>query len=260
MNRIFAFLCLTIITGAAYGSNLVNPLTPIPEARIAVAASYHLGGYTITNRNIPAMLNRFHARLSYAPLSLLNIGFDAGASQAEVAGDTTRGDTLGIFHGAFAFSYGTHLKLATPLYFNDLIGLIAIAQATHFTSENEQGAVYRGYDGCGAAGVIVHIAGFGYAAAGAKAYLIQGENRGYNQNSYKEYSNSNNVRGWLAVDYFPRMQEVMTNKPFISFEVSLSPEAMLGGRAPVQELAFSIGIGSITPRLYGERSEIEWEP
>jgi hypothetical protein len=259
-RTIWGLLVAGWLPAVAYASNLANPLTPIPEARIAVGASYHLGGYTITNREIPAMLNRFHARVSYAPLSLLNFGLDAGASQVEVAADTGSADTLGVFHGNYGFSIGAHCKLATPLFLDDLLGLVAIGQATHFVSENDKGAIYEGFDGAAAAGVLLHIRGIGFAAAGAKLYMIDGQNKSYNRDAYNDYSNHNNVRGWLAFDYFPRTRMTSSNKPFISIEISLSPDAAFDQRAPVQEISFSAGIGSVTGRLYGERSELEWTP
>ena len=37
------------------------------------------------------------------------------------------------------------------------------------------------------------------------------------------YSNSNNVRGWIAIDYFPSVN-MSTNKPYISLEFTALPE------------------------------------
>lgn len=242
-------------------SNLANPVAPIPTARIGIGLSYHLGGHTVTNREIPSLMNRFHARFSYAPSTYLNFGFDLGTSQMDVASDTSALDTLLIFHGKYGFSYGAHLKLSTPLILNDIVGLIGIFQGTRFFSENDEGAYYSGYDAAGAAGLLFHIPGFGYIAAGSKVYLIaKGRNKSYNSGVEHRYSNINNVRGWLAIDYFPKIKSISETRPYISFELSISPDAKVRDRAPIQEVSISIAIGSITKRLYGEESDVEWEP
>ncbi|MBD3315876.1 MAG: hypothetical protein GF344_08830 [Chitinivibrionales bacterium] len=255
-GAVLILLIALIRSGSA--SNLANPLTPLPPARIGIGLSYSLGGHTITNREIPALLNRIHCRATYSPVSLINFGFDLGATQLEVASDTTTRDTLGIFHGEYRFSVGGHLKLSTPLY-RDLVGAVAIAQTTRFSSSNEHDARYEGIDGDAALGVLFHIPGIGYAALGPKVYLIRGKNRGYDGAEGK-FANVNNVRAWLAVDYFPRVGTIMENRPYFSFEMSLSPEVAFRKRAPVQEFEFSITFGTVTPRLYGEVSEAPWEP
>ena len=72
------------VAAAAMASNLANPAAAIPEARVAIGASYHLGGYTLTNKEIPSIFNRLHARVHYAPLNFLGIGVDLGAMQLDV--------------------------------------------------------------------------------------------------------------------------------------------------------------------------------
>jgi hypothetical protein len=261
--KTFARLSIVMVGNVSItlASNLANPLVPIPAARIGVGVSYHLDGLTITNREIPAIMNRFDVRASYAPITFINFGIGAGASQMEVVRDTSASDTIGVFHGKYDFSWGAHLKLSTPRVWNDRIGLIGIVQGTAFSSENEDGARYKGYDIAGAFGVLVHIPKFGYIAVGPKVYLIaKGLNKSYNNSSEQVYANINNLRGWLAVDFFPPVKQLFAGKPYCTLEVAMSPAAGFKKRAPVQEISFSIGIGTITPRLYGEESNIEWEP
>jgi hypothetical protein len=251
-------LVLGTVIGTVTASNLANPLAPLPPARVAIGVSYHLGGHTITQRRIPALLNRFNGRATYAPFSFLSFGVDLGATRMDVAADTTAGDTVGLFHGDYRFSAGGHLKLSSPL-FRDRLGVVGIARATTFSSGNDYDALYGGIDGNGALGLLVHIPGFGYAAAGPKLYLIRGENTSHD-GTQNTYANVNNLRGWLAVDYFPRVSEKMKNRPYLSFEIALSPEAAVDRRAPIQEFSFSLTFGTVTPRLYGEVSEVPWQP
>lgn len=253
---IVSTLLLPVILSA---SNLANPLAPIPSARIGIGVSYHLGGYTLTNRKIPALFNRIYGRISYSPIPYFNIGFDIGATQIEVASDPYHTPVIGAFHGNYKFSYGGYIKLTTPLL-RDIIGIVGIAHGTHFISENDMGALYQGYDGAGAAGLLIHIPGFGYISAGSKLYLIKGESKSYHATAKNNFSNVNNIQGWLALDYFPKMEFVSKNIPHITFEVSITPDVKFNDRAPVQEITFSIAIGTITKRLYGEKSAIEWEP
>jgi hypothetical protein len=249
-------ICLGIPLEA---SNLANPVTPIPSARISIGVSYHLGGYTITNAELPSLLNRINARVNYAPLQFFNIGIDCGASQMEVAADTLDSLIIGAFHGNYTFSFGANIKLSSPLL-NDLFGLIGIAQGTRFESENKAGALYKGYDVNGIIGFLVHIKNIGYIAAGPQVYLIQGKNKSFNSKTERPYSNVNNIRGWFAFDFFPKLKIDTKNIPYFSLEVAVSPDAGFGKKAPLQEISFSIAFGSVTRKLYGETSSIEWRP
>jgi uncharacterized protein (DUF2141 family) len=251
---------MAIACASLSAANLANPTVLIPAARIGLGASYDLDGATITNNKVPAVFNRFMGRVSYAPFSFLNIGLDAGASQIDVAADTTSTDTIGLFHGGYGFSGGGHVKFGTPFFFNDLVRGIGIFQGTIFSSKNDAGAVYGGEDATGALGLQFHIPAFGYVTAGSKACLIHGKNKSYLGNEGK-YSNVNNVRGWLAIDYFPPMEKFSSkNLLYLSCELSVSPKVKFNARAPVQEIGFSFSVGSITPRLYGQPSEVELNP
>lgn len=254
------FCLLLVLVTSTLASNLTNPLVPIPTARVGIGLSYHLGGYTITNRKIPSLMNRYHCRISYSPITYFNIGFDCGFSQIDVASDSATQPAVGIFHGNNQFSYGGNVKISTPLLM-DFIGLLSIVQATGFKSENKHGTVYEGYDGTGAVGIILHINNFGYIAAGSKVYYIHGNNRSSRTGIESFFSNINNVRGWFAVDYFPKLQKLISSQlPYFSFEVSVAPDVKFNKRAPIQEISFSVSLGLITKRLYGEVSEVEWHP
>jgi len=252
--------CITIgflSLGISNAANLANPGITFPEARIAIGASYDLGGYTLTNQELPSLFNRIHARVTYSPLKYVSIGIDGGTIRIDVERTS---DSAATFHGKFGYSGGGHLKLATPSFIKDKLTVVALAQGTIFKSENKFSAEYAGKDATGAVGIQVHIPGFGYITAGPWVYLIQGENRSYDGTT-SFYSNINNIRGWLAVDYFPKMKELTNNsKPYISFEFSISPKANYSERIPIQEFSFSISIGSITNRLYGTQSEVDWSP
>jgi hypothetical protein len=251
-------ICLLSLT-VVHAANLANPSITLPEARVAVGVSYDLGGYTLTNLEIPSLFNRIHGRVEYSPLKYLTIGIDGGAIQVNVDRYVQDGDTVPVFKGNFGYSGGGHLKLSTPAFLKHRLSVIAIAQGTIFKSRNKFSAEYRGKDGTGVVGIQFHIPGFGYITAGPWVYLIMGENRSYNgQKSL--YSNTNNIRGWLSVDYFPKMAELSNNKPYISFEFSISPKADYSERIPVQEFSFSISIGSVTKRLYGSQSDVDWSP
>jgi len=89
--------------------------------------------------------------------------------------------------------------------------------------------------------------------------LIEGKNTDY-EGATGSYSNVNNVRGWLAVDYFPSDKFNNKNTFYVSAELTVSPKISFNGRAPVEEMSFSVSIGAITPRLYGEQSDVEWKP
>lgn len=261
LKRIPLLLLLAALPVVVTASNLANPAVAFPETRIAVGASYHLGGYTITNKNVPALFNRFCGRLEFAPLKYLAFGIDLGAIQIDVDRYIAAGtqDTIPVFHGNYGFSGGGHLKLATPTFAHNFLSFVAITQATLFNSRNNHGASYSGKDGVGAVGMQVRIPHFGYITAGPWIYLIRGENRSFNGKT-GTYSNSNNVRGWMAIDFFPNLEEASNNIPYFSLEFSISPEADYSKRLPVQEFSISLSIGSITGRLYGVESDVPWKP
>jgi hypothetical protein len=256
----FIFLCFVIIAGVPVSaSNLACPATLIPQARLALGCTYDVGGYTITNDSIPSIMNRFQGRCTFAPFSFMNIGINAGATRMDVAGDTTDKDTFGIFQGNYKFSAGASIVIGSRFFYNDLFRIIGIGQATFFSSTNANAAQYSGTDGAGVIGAQFHVKNFGYVTLGPEVYLISGKNKDYLGNQHR-YSNLNNVRGWLSIDYFPHEKFISNNKFFISLEMALSPEADFNKRAPLQEIRFSIGLGSITKRLYGEESDVEWAP
>jgi hypothetical protein len=257
--RIRAIGLLIALSSNVFSSSLSEPATIIPVARVALGGSYELGGYTITNDSVPCLLNRFQGFVTFAPFSFLNVGIDAGVSQMDVSDDTTARDTIGVFHGDYGFSGGVHVRLGTPFYYNGLFRCIGIGKATIFSSKNKDGAAYGGKDGSGAVGLQFHVPRFGFITVGPQVYLMEGENKSYFGAKHR-YSNLNNVRGWLAIDFFPPDKLKSSNKFFISLEVSLSPKAGFGDRVPVREMSFSINFGSITKRLYGQESDVEWSP
>lgn len=252
-------IAILLSSASCFGSNLANPVAPVPGARVSVGISYNLGGHTITNWEIPALMNRIHARANYSPFRYFNFGVDLGVTQMEVAADTMDTNYVGAFHGNYKFSFGINLKLASPLL-KDIIGVVGIAQGTRFESENKSGAMYGGYDAAGAVGLLLHIKNVGYLAAGSKIYLIEGSSHSYNSSEDNFYSNINNIRGWVAFDYFPKIKTIRKYIPYVSFEVSVSPDVEFGEKAPIQEIGFSIAIGSLTLPLYGEGHDEEWHP
>ncbi len=258
--RILPVIVLGLLPSSICAANLANPAVVIPEARASVGVSYNLGFHTITNRYVPMLMNRFHARGTFAPSSYLNVGIDAGISQLDVAADTTGTDTLGVFHGEYGFSGGGHVKLATPFFFDELMSIVGMATGTYFKVPNENGAWYGGVDGTGSVGFQFRIPRFGYLTAGGQMYLIQGRNQGYT-GSEGRYANSNNIRGWFAVDYFPELEVSENASPYISLEISLAPDVdyIREGQPPFREIGFSISIGSVTRQLWGEETE-RWDP
>jgi hypothetical protein len=258
-KKYVCIVCIVMCFFDAGALNLANPATLIPVARMAVGASYDVGGYTISNDSVPCVMNRFQGRLTFAPLSFLNIGVDAGASRMFVAGDTTSADTIGVFKGNFGFSGGIHIIMGTRFFYNDLFRIVGIGQASFFSSSDNTKITYGGNEGTGAVGLQFHIPRFGYITVGPEIYLISGKNKGFDGIQHR-YSNINNVRGWMAIDYFPKDKVMSNNKYYISLEISLSPMADFNKEAALQEIRFSIGLGSITKRLYGEESDVEWSP
>ncbi|NLL13965.1 MAG: hypothetical protein GX267_11220 [Fibrobacter sp.] len=258
MKKIVSLICF-LLSNVVLASNLANPAVTIPEARIAIGASYHLGGYTLTNKAIPSLWNRIHSRLEYSPLKFLSLGVEFGGTQIDVDQFIINSDTVPSFQGKFGFSGGALLKLSTPAFLNDYIKFTSITKASFFSSKNQHNALYKGIDGVGIVGIQFHIPRFGYITTGPLIYVIDGTNRSYTgEKNY--YSNLNNIRGWIAIDFFPRIKEITSNKPFISLEFSMSPEIDYSRRVPVQEFSLSICIGSVTRRIYGIENDIEWEP
>jgi len=258
MCAVALLLTLGLFNSGVSANNLSNPALCVPPGRLVVGASYHIGGYTITNQKVPAIFNRIMARLSFSPSRYVDFGIDGGVSQIDVGSYTSTSDTIPVFHGSFGFSGGGHIKGSTPFILEDRLGAIGIVGVSVFSSENTHGAYYGGFDVSGALGLQVKIPDFGAVAAGAQVYLIQGKNRGYleSSSSTHDYSNINNVRGWLAFDFLPSFKGEIKGKPYFSFEVTVAPDVDLGGSpVPLEEIGFSFSLGWISPRLYGEDLE-----
>ncbi len=264
-NRQRVLSAAVLVTGiwaqSVLASNLANPAGMTPPARISIGASYHMGGYTITDSALAGMLSRFHARVAFAPLEYFAFGIDLGASKMDVDSLTIyrwaedEGTHYVMFTGSYGFSGGLHIKGATPRFVGDLMSFIAIVQATYFTSSNSAGAEYNGFDGAGALGLQFKIPKFGFVTAGAKLYYIEGDNRSYDGRE-GTYSNSDNLAGWLAVDFTPSFKQQVKGKPYFSAEATLIPGHLsAGGAIPFQGFTFSLAVGWISPRLYGEDFE-----
>ncbi len=252
-------LLLILAVSMLYSSNLANPAVSVPASRITISASYLVSGYTITNLEIPSLFNRVHARVDYSLLSNLSIGIDAGVTQIDVEKYSIGFDSFPVFHGKFGYSGGAHLKISSPFFLKKTIAFTGIGSATTFLSQNKDKASYGGFDGAGAVGIQFHIPRFGYITAGPMMYLIKGKNESYDGIKGK-YSNINNLRGWLAIDFFPDLKEMSSNKPFITLEITASPEADYSKRIPLQEFSVSICIGSITKKMRGIENGVEWKP
>jgi hypothetical protein len=262
MMKIKAVIAATLFTAVfteVFAANLADPAVLVPPARIAAGASYDLDGFSITNNEVPCLTNRFEARISFSPFSFVNFGIDGGTLQMEVAGDTTASDTFSVFHGRYGICGGGHLKLSTPFFFNDLACLVGIARGSYFSSKSNAGASYGGLDASGGAGIQIHLKDFGYLTLGSTVYLILGKNKSFD-GTMSKYSNVNNVRGWLALDYFPALGEASRNIVYVSIELSVGPNVTFNERVPVQEMSVSVSIGAISRKLYGATPNLEWKP
>lgn len=254
MKSKFITLALLGLYTLGYSSNLANPAAALPTANILIGTSYNVGGYTLTNLNIPAMFNRFHGRIDYAPITYLNIGIDLGATQIDVDRYVSSSDTIKLFHGKYGFSGGAHLKLSTPSIVKKTISFFTIGQATTFSSENDNGAKYGGIDGAGVIGLQFRIPKFGFISIGPMVYVIQGDAQG-TDGKKEYYSNNNNVRGWIAIDYYLKGNELSKGNAYLSFEFSASPKANYSSRIPIQEFSVSVSLGYISGKIYGVDKE-----
>lgn len=238
----------------SYALNLATPLAPVPGGRISFSASYDLNGITITNREIPSIMNRIQATVTVAPIQFVNIGIDLGVSQIDVASDS---NDVALFHGGYGFTGGGNLKVSSP-FAKDIIGAIGLAKGTWFSSTEENSdRYYRGLDVVAAAGPVFHIPKFGFIAFGPQLYYIHGQNDASSSN----FHNINNLRGWIAIEYFPKMKDESKYLPFLSIEGSVSPDASIkSSRAPVVEFGASITFGAVSSKLFGNSQQADWHP
>lgn len=253
MKKSIMILCFVILclTAASFGANLANPAAQVGDARLAFGASYYVNGSTITNMEIPMIMNRIGARASFSPVKYVSVGVDLAAVQLDVERYSAAPyDIVPMFEGKYGFSYGGNLKLASPLLFNR-VAVIGLANGNFFRSENELDAYYGGKDGAAVIGMQVKIPGFGFISAGPHFYYIEGENKGYD-GVKSTYSNINNLRGWIAVDYHPHVIALNEKvQPYLSVEFSMSPKIKTSSRVRVQEFSVAVSMGTISQRLYG---------
>lgn len=254
MKNIITVILLLLIATSSFALNLASPLAPIPGGRITFSASYDLNGITITNREIPAIMNRIQGTFTISPIQFFNAGIDLGVAQIDVASDS---NDVALFHGGYGFTGGANIKASTPMLKN-IVGIIGLAKGTWFSStEDKTEQYYRGFDIAGVIGPLFHIPKFGYISFGPQIYYIHGENSGSSQN----FHNINNLRGWIAIEYFPKMKENVKYLPFITIEGSVSPEASIkSSRAPVVEFGASFTFGAVTSKLFGGIEEVGWTP
>lgn len=252
----FVILCLT---AASFGANLANPASQIGEARLAFGAAYHVNGSTITNMEIPMMMNRMGGRMSYSPVKYLSIGADLAAVQISVDQYEDNSDNMvPLFDGKYGVSFGGSINLYSPFLFNNSVAFVAIASGNFFRSENKHGAYYGGNDGAAAAGIHIRVPNFGFISAGPHLYIMNGENKSFDNEKTGAYSNINNVRGWIAFDYFPQVSALNEKtQPYFSVEFTMSPKINTSSRVRVQEFSVAVSMGTISQRLYGVDRNIE---
>lgn len=254
MKKIVIAIILFLFVSSTNALDLATPLAPLPGGRISFSASYDLNGITITNREIPSIMNRIHGTFTISPIQYFNAGIDIGIAQIDVASDS---NDVALFHGNYGFSGGANIKVSSP-FAKNIIGVIGLAKGSWFSStEKNTEKYYRGLDIVAAAGPIFHIPKFGYISFGPQIYYVHGENEGSSGN----YHNINNLRGWIAIEYFPKMKDQAKYLPFLSIEASISPDASVkSDRAPVVEFGASITFGAISSKLFGEIEQNEWRP
>ncbi len=249
-------VCVSLNTEA---DNLANPLAPLPPARVAVGVSYNFEGHTITNMEVNSVMNRILLRGTYSPLEYIDIGAGLGAGNTEVESFTTSQDRYSpVFQGKYSFAWELSLQLTTPML-NDMFGLTSIINGSGFSSENDEKAEYSGHNATGGVGMLFHIPNIGYASAGARMHLIRGTSRSYSGKK-GSFSNINNLRGWIAFEYYPKLENSNKTVPYLGIEVSLSPDAGVGGSVPIKDMGISLVIGAVTKRLYGKHEGAEWRP
>jgi len=238
---------------ASFGANLANPAAQVGTARMSFGASYFLGGADITNLEIPLMMNRLAVRASYSPIRYVNFGVDLGTPLVSVEKYSVNGrDTVPVFDGEFGWSAGGNLKLSTPYMFGS-VAVLALANANLFRSSNKAGAYYGGADITAAAGVQIRLPN-GYISFGPQIYMIMGRNKGI-YGAEGEYSNVNNMRAWIAYEYFPDDIFGGEYKPYMSAEFTASHKICASERVPVREFSLSVSFGVITRRLYGDGAD-----
>ena len=256
MKRLISTILFAVTFCSA--ASLVGPISPFPGGRMSMGLAYNLEGMSITNRNIPAVMNGFTGNLSYSPAQYVNIGIEAGATSLEVASDSISTDSgTTMYKGKYKFSGGAALHLSSPLA-REVFGITGIAKADYFSSDDGAGASYKGFSGIGVLGLVFHIKGFGYIATGPRLYFIEGQDKGYNQSNYSDFHNTNNLQAWLAMEWFPKTSG--GSIPYFGVELTAGPKVNFGGRAPVNEFSVSATIGAVSKRLSGEASELEWHP
>jgi hypothetical protein len=243
-------VCLLLfgIMTCSFAANVANPGSLQSGANISAGASYHLGGYTLTNKKIPALFNRFHGRFDYTPWQFLSLGIDLGTIQLDVERYTSGTQSIGLFHGKYGFSGGAHLRLATPYIIKQSTSVFMFGQATMFKSKNEYEESYEGIDGTGVIAIQLKLGKIGAVSIGPLVYLIEGENKS-RSGIINTYSNINNVRGWIAFDYLIVNKDNPDSKTYITLEFSASPKANYSKRIPIQEFSVSLAAGFISGKL-----------
>ena len=250
MNKtVLLFLSVMLLAATASFANIAA--VDSDDMQLAFGVSYHLNGADITNLKVPMMLNRIGGHGTYSPIRYVNVGIDAGLVLLSVdkfaASAGGASDTVPVFDGKVGLSAGGHLKLTTPYMF-DYVGMTATGNANYFHSANDMKAYYAGIEIAAAIGLQVRIPDVGSVSFGPQLYLIDGKNKGYD-GVKGTYSNVNNLRVWIAFDYFPEIDMFAEDqRPYLTIEFTASPEINGSKRVPVREFGLAVIVGMATLR------------
>ncbi|MCL1946996.1 MAG: hypothetical protein FWF51_07615 [Chitinivibrionia bacterium] len=252
----FAFLA----AASVFGGGVSYPSATIPAARFASGVSYdYIGGYLTLNSSTdptPAYsLYGANIFFTYGLADFINAGVDLGLKDANIHSS----DPSFVFNGRMGAAAGTHVKLSTS-YMGDVFAIVLFSRFHFFYSEDKGRNEYnRGRDITASGAFSFHVKEFGYITMGAKYLDITAKI--YGKPAPPEFKNDALVGGWVAFDYFPKTA-IKTYLPFVSFELGFFPNSerkVLEKKPVFRNISFSVTIGGITNRLYGN-SDDGWRP
>jgi hypothetical protein len=260
----FAFLAVASV----FGGGVSYPSAPVPAARFASGVSYdYIGGYLVRgdfnnlNATDPTPAYSLYGAnifFTYGLADFINVGVDLGLKDANV--HSSLPDYA--FNGKTGAAAGTHVKLSTA-YMGDVFAIVLFSRWHFFNSEDKGRSEYiRGQDFTASGAFSFHVKEFGYISMGAKFFNIDDkiDGEGYSDPKHS-FRNDAFVGGWVGFDYFPKTA-IKTYLPFVSFELGFFPKSdsnVLEKKPVFRNISFSVTIGGITNRLYGN-SDDGWRP
>lgn len=191
-NKIIKLLLLSsLLVSFAYAK---SPVRYVDSRSIGIEFISIWRGQTITKAIVPSHEQFWQAALNYSPLEYLQFLVGIGAQRFKV-------DSYGTatFKGNYGFAFSAGAYANTPAFANKIFRVTAGCDLIYLNCKDDYDYKYSGPIVDPLAGIIICAGRYVEFEAGAMGHFIIGQMENPRTNSTSDFSNNENIKGYLDV-------------------------------------------------------------